>query len=742
MDFSKELNPQQYAAVVHTEGPLVVFAGAGTGKTRVITCRIAYLISEKKVPPSRILAITFTNKAAGEMRERVAVMAGTSAVAARPGLGFGGGAWISTFHSFCARVLKMDAASFGVREDFVIYDEDDQRRAVKDILKELRLAEDKTYRPRAFAEKINRLKDSLIDAESYALNSLNSTDVHRRIFSEIYSLYAKKLELAAALDFGDLILKVVERFRGDAALLEKYQKRFDYVLVDEYQDTNPAQYYLTKYLSAGHSNVCVVGDDDQSIYSWRGADRKNISSFRSDHPLAKVVKLEQNYRSTPQILSAAVSVISNNLDRHPKSLWTRLPDGEEVTWRECDSDLEEAQAVASEIRRLSDVEGVPTDRIAVLYRMNSQSRLLEDALLAEAVPYRLVGSVKFYERQEVKNLISYLKIIQNHDDEVSLKRIINVPHRGIGAVTLDKLLAHARAHNLTLFQTMRISDAFGGLSSKTASRVKEFADKIIRWRDDALKFSPSDMAKKIAEESGYLAELEKENTPESLNRAANVKELVSALAEYEGLSENPSLSGWLDDIALSSDADFAEGAKNGAVLTTVHLAKGLEFDAVFVVGMEESVFPMASAFRDSSEMEEERRLCYVAFTRARLRLYVSGSHYKVIYGKPTRLSPSRFVAEAFAAANGRAGSFDKTSGGAELHSASAFAAVGGGAGPDVGPSSVGEWRTGSRVRHKTFGEGVVTAVAAVDEDIKLTVRFNDGKLRKFYARYASFEAIP
>lgn len=727
MDFLKELNPQQYEAVVHTEGPVVVFAGAGTGKTRVITSRIAYLVREKKIPPSRILAITFTNKAAGEMRERVAAMVGQSAVASRPGSGFGGGAWVSTFHSFCARVLKTDAASFGVRPDFVIYDEDDQRRTVKDILKELRLAEDKSYRPSAVAEKINRLKDSLIDAESYALNSLNPSDAHRRIFSEIYSMYAKKLEVASALDFGDLILKVVERFRGDAALLERYQKRFDYVLVDEYQDTNAAQYYLTKYLSAGHSNVCVVGDDDQSIYSWRGADRKNISSFRSDHPSAKVVKLEQNYRSTPQILAAAVSVISNNLDRHPKSLWTRIAGGQDVAWRECDSDLEEAQAVASEIRRLVDAENIAPEKIAILYRMNSQSRLFEDALLGEGIPYRLVGSVKFYERQEVKNLIAYLRVIQNPDDEVSLKRIINVPRRGIGAVTLDKLISHARAHNLTLFQTMRISDTFGGLSAKAASRVGEFADRIIKWQSESKHLTPAALTKSIAECSGYLAELQRENTPESLNRAANIKELVSAVAEYEELHEDPTIAGWLDDIALSSSADFSEGAADGAVLTTVHLAKGLEFDAVFVVGMEESVFPMASAFRDPSEIEEERRLCYVAFTRARRRLYASGSRFKVIYGKPTRLTPSRFVSEAFASAQ-------KPAAGAIDESAAPPAAAGG------VPAS-GRWHTGAVVRHKTFGEGVIIAVAAVDDDTKLTVRFHDGKLRKFYARYAFFETI-
>jgi len=760
-----ELNPQQQEAVFHPAGPIIVYAGAGTGKTRVITCRIARLILEMNVHPSRILAITFTNKAADEMKRRVIAMVmekgNLPSVADSPRFPF---LWISTFHSFCARTLKIDSESFGVAKDFCIYDEDDQKRVIKEILKELRLSEDKNYRPHSVAEKINRLKDSMMDAESFALNSVGSTDVNRRIFTDIYLRYARKLEAANALDFGDLILKVVEKFRSDKALLEKYQKKFDHILVDEYQDTNAAQYYLVKYLaSAPPHNVCVVGDDDQSIYSWRGADRRNIMNFRSDYPSAKIVKLEQNYRSTPQILRAAVSLILHNVERHPKILNTAFPDGENIGYEEFSSEIEEAQAVVFKIKNLIEDEKIKPSGIAVLYRTNAQSRVLEDAFISAGIPYRLVGSVRFYERQEVKNIIAYLRVIRNPSDDVSLKRIINIPARGVGDATLEKLNNAARQEESrkSIFEVIETSDLVSlGISARSAANIKSLVEKIKRWRVDSTdgKIGVSELAKMVAEESGYLEELQAENTPESLNRIENIKELVNAIAEYEEVSASPTLGGWLDDFALTGESDRAEGSSEGVVLTTIHLAKGLEFDVVFIVGMEESVFPLASSWRDAADLEEERRLCYVAITRAKKKLFMSGARIKMIYGKTSYLPPSRFVREALSdrcriTTTGMTATSDKSEDTAS--SETAATSVKGDFPPEeikgdktsIGSGSSSLLRIGVRVRHKIFGTGVISGVTSVDddssnsEDLKVVVKFDSGSTRKFYARYAGFEIL-
>ncbi len=536
MTLSSELNPQQIEAVKHRNGPLVVFAGAGTGKTRVITHRIAFLISEMGVPPSRILAITFTNKAAQEMKTRVMNISGSASA----------GIWISTFHSFCSRLLKIDSESFGVHRNFVIYDEDDQKRVIKDALKELKLSEDKSFRVTALTDKISRLKDNLVDAESFSINSIASNDTDRRIFSEIYLLYQKKLNLASALDFGDLIMKVVDGLRAKPELLEKYQNRFDYILVDEYQDTNLAQYFLAKYLAARHKNICVVGDDDQSIYSWRGADRKNIINIHKDYPNCKIVRLEQNYRSTPQILRIAASVIEKNLDRHPKTLWTTLREGEEVEYKIFSTDNHEAQFIAGTIRDMD----VSYGKIAILYRMNAQSRVLEDALRMNHIPYRVVGTVKFYERAEVKNVLAYLKLVFNPNDDIALKRAINAPSRGIGAVTLEKLQNYAAAHSLSLFQTMSIANTLGDISRGMSEKLMGFAALIRRWQEKSRAVSASEFVKIIVEESGYLSELSQDDSIESKNRAANIKELVSAVAEFEEIAEDNSLESYYERCGL------------------------------------------------------------------------------------------------------------------------------------------------------------------------------------------------
>jgi len=745
-----ELNPEQKEAVFHPGGPLIVYAGAGTGKTRVITCRIAHLILEKNISPTRILAITFTNKAAFEMKRRVIEMVSCRRSDEN---GFGGDVkfgfplWISTFHSFCARILKIDSESFGVAKDFAIYDEDDQKRILKEVLKEVGFGNnDKVYRPGNIAEKINRLKDSLIDAETYALSVGGSTNADERILADIYLRYNKKLQLHNALDFGDLILKVVERFKQDRTLLEKYQKKFDHILVDEYQDTNIAQYHLVKYLSAlPPKNLCVVGDDDQSIYSWRGADRRNIINFQVDYPGAKIVKLERNYRSTPQILRAGVGVISNNIERYPKTLRPTLSDGDEISWQEFSSDVEEAQAVVFNIKKLVEDENIPPSKIAILYRMNSQSRVLEDAFISAGIPYRLVGSVRFYERQEVKNIIAYLRVVRNPSDEISLKRIINVPARGVGDATIEKLSTLAYANKKTIFDVIADENllAYSNIGAKTSNRLLSLAEKIKKWRlyaapsGDGQKMPLSELARLVAEESGYMDELRQENTPESLSRLENIKELINAIAEYEEISANPSLSDWLNEFALMGESDKSEGSSDGVILTTIHLAKGLEFDVVFIVGMEESIFPLASSWHNPQDMEEERRLCYVAITRAKKKLFMSSARFKMIYGKTSYLMPSRFVKEAMSSVFEKHSSdeISRSVGVSEDKKASVEAAM---------VNDIYGWREGQRVRHKLFGTGVVASVSTVDEnteDVKLVVRFDNGHTRKFYAKYAGFEIL-
>ncbi len=713
MELSDKLNPRQREAVVHPSGPLIVFAGAGTGKTRVITHRIAHLLGYMGVPPQKILAITFTNKAANEMKKRVETLAGAR----------GYGVWISTFHSFCARILKIDSTAFDVDPNFVIYDEDDQRKVLKEILKELRLEEDKTFRPSVIVEKISRLKDSLIDADSYSIHSISSNDVRRKIFAEIYSHYQKKLKISCALDFGDLILKVVEGLRENQQLLLKYQEKFEHILVDEYQDTNCAQYFLTKYLSARHKNIFIVGDDDQSIYSWRGADRKNIINIQNDYSAAKIIKLEENYRSTPQILKTAVSIIKNNRLRHPKTLWTNLSEGEVVRYSEFETDLQESQCLASMIREIS--ERISYKNIAVLYRMNAQSRVLEDAMRTQAIPYKIVGTVKFYERSEIKDIVSYLRLIINHSDEIAFKRIVNTPSRGIGVASIEKLQEHARKHSLSIFQAARISNTLNDMPKKTADKLVRFSDMIIRWSELPGSMPASEIARKVIEESGYMGWLEEEKTLDAQNRKENLKELVSAIREFEEISEDKSLNAYLENISLISDADYIKGENNSVILTTVHLAKGLEFDVVFLVGLEEGTFPLASSLSDSEELEEERRLCYVALTRAKKEMYMSGARMKVVYGRLSFFQPSRFVSEANIDA---------------ISPSTRIASVHNGE-KEIEELKMSSWKVGESVRHPVFGEGKIRAVSGSSEELKLIIRFSDGISRNLYAKYANLESV-
>jgi len=753
----KDLNQHQREAVEYLEGPLLVFAGAGTGKTRVITYRIVHLL-ENGVRPENILAVTFTNKAAEEMRNRVENLV--------PGKGKR--VWISTFHSFCARILRLEARSkerkyskqtinLGINPDFVIYDETDQKDLVKECLLELNL-EEKKYRPGIFVDFISRAKDDLIDPDSYAILSLANNDQFRQIVALVYQKYQKKLSQANALDFGDLIMKMVFILRDNLILLEKYQNLFQYLLIDEYQDTNRAQYLLAKYLAGKHKNICVVGDDDQAIYSWRGATLENLFQFERDYPEAKVVKLERNYRSTPQILDVAWQVVKNNQYRKEKKLWTRRPSGAEVVYQELNDEIEEAKYVVNEIKCLNDTPGsaysppgsaysLPGNaysHFAIFYRTNAQSRIFEDILRKEKIPYRIVGTVKFYERAEIKDILAYLKLIYNPLDNLSFKRIINRPRRNIGKITLAKIEKYAQEKDISLWQALEKIEGVttpGGTSLplKTVNKIKEFLALIQMLIQEKNKITVKELTKTVLEKSGYLEELELEDTYEAHLRIENLKELISAISEFEESAtggEDKSLSAYLEQISLITASETLErpdevvsttGQKDAVTLMTLHLAKGLEFPVVFVTGLEEGLFPLGESIFAQEELEEERRLCYVGMTRAKDLLYLTSTKMRKIYGYPRENIPSRFLDEAGMSAEGA-----ELSRRAQKESFSV-----------LGDSSVvsARYKVGQRVKHPEFGEGKILQKEGSGENSKIKVSFSNGQIKKLLVKYANLQKL-
>lgn len=632
MNYIEMLNPEQKDAVLHTEGPLLILAGAGSGKTRVLTYRIAYMIEEKGVNPWNILAITFTNKAAKEMRERVGELIGSTK-----------DMWISTFHAACARILRKDIERLdGYKKNFVIFDTKDQEAVVKECLKELNLNE-KNFPFKSVSATISNAKNMLEDPARFAEKSMQ--DIRLRKLSDIYTLYQKKLKKNNALDFDDILFKTVELLANNPDILEYYQNKFKYILIDEYQDTNFCQYKLVSFLARQHKNLCVVGDDDQSIYSWRGADIGNILNFEKDFPSAKVVKLEQNYRSTQTILDAANAVIKNNFGRKSKKLWTENEMGGSILFYNALDEWGEANFIASEIKRMEAAYGKKLNEFSVLYRTNAQSRVIEEAFMSHGIPYRIIGGFKFYDRKEVKNVIGYLRLIQNPYEDISLKRVINIPKRGIGNTSLAAVESYARENNDSIFGALMEADAIPGLSKKAVNSMKEFVKLISGLMAAAEIKKPSEVLKELLDKSGYLDSLQKEGDEDSLTRAENIKELLSATLEYESKNPEANLEQFLEQLALMSDLDNLDTEAEAVVLMTLHSAKGLEFPVVFMSGMEEGVFPSQRSYFEEHQMEEERRLMYVGITRARECLYLTSAFERTLFGNTTYNVASQFIKE-------------------------------------------------------------------------------------------------
>lgn len=647
MNFDLEsLNDAQRAAVEYGDGPILILAGAGSGKTRVLTYRIANLILRHGVDPSQIFAVTFTNKAAAEMRHRVESLLGGSVSGYRGDLGV----WVSTFHSACVRILRSDIRHLGYQTPFTIYDSSDQLSVIKAVMKEMNIS-DSAFSPKAVSARINKLKNDGIDQETY---KPEYGGYFEDAFVKIFARYTEMLKVSAALDFADLILVTVRLFQKVPHVLAAYQQRFPYLLIDEYQDTNHCQYLLMKLLAGTGGNLCAVGDEDQSIYGWRGADINNILGFERDFPNAKIFKLEENYRSTKNIIEAASKVISFNTERHGKQLWTKNDSGEKIKSLECYDEYDESNKLVTEIGKCLQ-EGEPLNQVAVFYRTNAQSRLIEDMLRAKGLNYQVFGGLKFYERLEVKDTLAYLKLVANPSDDVSFRRIINVPARGIGAVSVEKLVLAARARGETLYETL--GRAVSGESDVDLGRSRKnfqmFHHTMETFRQSKDSLLPSDLINLVLEESGYRKALVDENTVEAQSRLENLAELRKSVVEYELRSgavdpQKPiTLEGFLEEIALVSDIDRFDPEAPALKMMTIHMAKGLEFDVVFIVGLEEELFPNIRSWEaeDTTDVEEERRLFYVGMTRARKRLYFLHAKNRVVFGTPSFRVSSRFLDE-------------------------------------------------------------------------------------------------
>ncbi|HHV62327.1 MAG TPA: DNA helicase PcrA [Firmicutes bacterium] len=729
-----DLNPRQREAVCHTEGPLLILAGAGSGKTRVITYRIAYLIGEKDVFPGSILAVTFTNKAANEMRERVAGIVGPWARSVH----------IGTFHSFCVRVLRRHIDKLGMPRDFTIFDSSDQQAAIKQALRDLNI-NDKRFAPAGVLGTISNAKNEL-------MGPIDFKDAARGFYEEtvarIYEVYQSILRKNSALDFDDLLMETVELFRGFPEVLGEYQEKFKYIMVDEYQDTNQAQYVIVRLLAARHRNLCVVGDEDQSIYGWRGADIRNILDFEEDYPDARVIKLEENYRSTGTILEAANEVIKNNRERKDKALWTRNPRGEPIRHFVAPDEHEEARFVANEILKERRETGRNYRDFVVLYRMNAQSRVFEETFMSLGIPYRIVGGLRFYERKEIKDIIAYLRLILNSHDAVSLQRVINVPKRGIGDTTIEKLAAFARHENIVMFEAMRRAGEIEGIPERTRTQISRFTGMIEELAARRDEISPTMLVNEVLERTGYLRELESEKTVEALARIENIKELLSVTKEFEARQSasgaETSLAAFLEEVALISDIDTLKEDEEGVTLMTLHSAKGLEFPVVFMVGMEEGLFPHSRALMDDGELEEERRLCYVGITRAREQLYLTHASKRMIYGEASQTLPSRFLGEI-------PGELVIDWGGGDtlgeerrpqrriqqqcIQKCIQKCVVDSGGDFDS-RRGCRSFRSGDRVRHEKLGHGTVISVEGEGEDAILTIAFPGLGVKKFMLGYA------
>jgi len=749
LDLLASLNPEQQEAVLQTNGPLLILAGAGSGKTRVIAHRIAHLVSNRIAWPDRILAVTFTNKAAEEMRTRVETLLGTDCRQM----------WISTFHALCARLLRREGPQIGLTRDFVIYDSNDQLTLMKHAMRELGV-DDASLAPRLALSRISHAKNRMEGPEALTANAWSPRDQQ---IGRLYAMYVKALADANALDFDDLLLKTVELFEQSAQVRDRYGEKFQYLMVDEYQDTNRPQYLLVQRLAARHRNLCVVGDPDQSIYKWRGADLRNILDFEHDFPEAKIVRLERNYRSTQVILDSATAVISQNRNRKEKRLYTDRAGGAKVLYYRAGDDLDEAEFIARNAREAlhDNVE----NSVAVLYRTNAQSRTLEDALRRSGTDYKIIGSVRFYERKEIKDILAYLKLLQNPHDNVSLRRVINVPARGIGKGVMESLegvdttpradaaplLAEAAALEANSLWT-RLVHAVDHrlLAPRAVASLSAFRDLIASLRDMVPRESVSIAVGKVIDQTGYLQDLRDERSEEAESRIENLMELVSAAREYESRQTEPSLAGFVDQLSLLSDTDEEAGSRHARVLLmTMHSAKGLEFPVVVMAGLEEGLFPHSRSSDDETELEEERRLCYVGITRAQRRLVLTSAARRRVFGEYQSTEPSRFIDEIprelveeipsgavspyqSSFARFRASPYGRGARRAREESV-AYAYE------DEDQSVPEGLRPGIRVRHPKFGEGTVISIEPLDDDTKLVVRFNSVGQKTLRAKFAKLE---
>ena len=741
MSIYDTLNAEQREAVFHTEGPLLILAGAGSGKTRVLTHRIAYLIEEKGINPWNILAITFTNKAAGEMRERVDDI-----------VGFGSESiWVSTFHSTCVRILRRHIDRLGHDNNFTIYDSDDQKTLMKDVCKLLQI-DTKTYRERTILSAISSAKDEMVTPEEYELNAYG--DFSKKKIAEAYKEYERQLKANNALDFDDLLVKTVQLFQTQPEILEYYQDRFRYIMVDEYQDTNTVQFKLISLLAAKYKNLCVVGDDDQSIYKFRGANIQNILSFEKEFEHTKVIKLEQNYRSTSTILDAANAVIKNNVGRKAKSLWTENGEGEKIQFRQFDTAYDEAEYIVGDIRERVDNGKAAYCDHAVLYRTNAQSRLFEEKMITANIPYKIVGGVNFYARKEIKDLLAYLKTIDNGKDDLAVRRIINVPKRGIGLTTVNRITEAAQQRGISFYEALCSADLVPGLG-RSISKLESFAAMIEYFRKEAEHLSITELMEEILTETGYVEELKAEGEEEAEARLQNIDEFLNKIAAYEESCEEelPTLSGFLEEVALVADIDSLDEESDYVVLMTLHSAKGLEFPYVYLAGMEDGIFPsyMTITADDPTEIEEERRLCYVGITRAKKELTMTCARRRMIRGETQYNKMSRFLKEVPPQLLSTGKIVEKEE--LELPKQNSYvqAKQSFQAKPFMISKPVqqfgvksGEglsYGVGDRVRHMKFGEGTVTAITEGGRDYEVSVDFDSAGTKKMFASFAKLQKV-
>lgn len=724
MKILNTLNEQQKKAVEFNSGPHLIVAGAGSGKTRVLTYKIAYLLEKEGLEPESILALTFTNKAANEMKERVVELIGNKAE----------GMWMGTFHSIFARILRLESKRINYEPNFSIYDQEDSVSLINTILQEMNFSID-SLTAKGIHHRISNLKNQMIYPDEYA-NDIATTPVDKKV-AQIYKEYKTRLQQNNAMDFDDLLLKPIELFNSNARALQKYRKQFKYILVDEFQDTNKAQYEMLKLLAAGRTKICVVGDDAQSIYGWRGAEVENMLNFEKDFAKAEVFRLEQNYRSTKTILAAADSVIKNNAGQILKTLWTENNDGEQLTVIRCADEKDEAYQVAKKIKKEISSKKLSLNDIAILYRMNSQSRALEEALRREKIPYKIVGSVEFYRRKEIKDVIAYLRVLSNQNDEESLLRIMNYPQRGIGNTSISKMLSFARKLNISLFQTMARVFEVIEVKERIQKNVKQFKIMLDKYVELKEELSLGELTSALIDELGILRMYKEENTPDSMNRYENIQELLSAITEFGKETPEATLEDFLASVSLISGLDQYDEEKNSVTLMTIHSAKGLEFPVVFITGCEEDIFPLNPKFDSESNTEEERRLFYVAITRAETKVFLSYARSRYRFGEVAYQNKSRFLDELDPATiletnggTGRKTGRRKKAYYDELYQESY---------DDDFDQERKSLRVGSKVTHEMFGSGKIMQIAGSGDNQKITVQFDEHGTKHLLVKYANLK---